>query len=236
MRQALALGVLAAAGALSAGATAQSPHVIAIRAVERPDVVRMTVTFGGGRVQYSSIFATDPAPFSDGTSRIRVRGATVSRERITRAGGVTLRAVPGTQRLVLRIQAARLKFKYLGYRLLRRPERLVLELWKSRPPAAPLRTAGNGCLSLSRWTTTARTVRVAGSERNLFEHMFLVQVRDAHGGVVGRRSVAAAGGRWSTNVAYHVSRPQAGTLEAVDPSEGDGSLVCLAQVKVTLKP
>ena len=98
-----------------------------------------------------------------------------------------------------------------------------------------MRRASDGCLSLSRWATGAGTVSAAGSERNLFEHMFLVQLRNARGAVVGRRSVAAAGGRWSTKVAYHVSHRQAGTLEAVDLSEGDGSLVCLAQVKIILR-
>jgi hypothetical protein len=66
--------------------------------------------------------------------------------------------------------------------------------------------------------------------------MFLVQVRDAHGQVVGRRGVAALNGHWTANVAYRVSRRQAGTLEAVDLSEGDASLICLAQVRVTLRP
>jgi hypothetical protein len=235
VRWTLVAGFIVAVGALSAKATAQSPRVIAIRGSEQPAVVTFTVTFAGGRPQIGSIFATDPAPFSDGASRIRIRGATISHARSSSIGGVTLRITRENQRLSLRLQATPFTFKYLGYRLLRRPERLVVELWKSRPPARPMRTARDGCLSLSRWAAKPRTVSVAGFERNLFEHMFLVQLRNARGSVVGRRGVAAAGGRWSTKVAYRVSRRQAGTLEAVDLSEGDGSLVCLAQVTVTLR-
>src|SRR5207248_1077651 len=202
---------MVAAGALSAGATADVLHVTAIRGSEQPAVVRFTVTFSS-RLRIDRIAATDPRPFSDGVSRIRIRGATISHERTISAGGVTLRAGREGQQLSLGLRAAPLKFKYLGYRLLRRPERLVVELWKSAPPAAPMRRASDGCLSLSRWATGAGTVSAAGSERNLFEHMFLVQLRNARGAVVGRRSVAAAGGRWSTKVAYHVSHRQAGTL------------------------
>jgi hypothetical protein len=235
VRRALVAGFIVAVGALSAGATANVLRVTAIHSSERPAVVRFTVTFSGGRLQIADIFASDPGPFQDGASRIRVRRATIPRERTTSAGGITLRVGRVGQQLSLRFQTAPLKFKYLGYRLLRRPQRLVVELWKSTPPAAPMRRARDGCLLLSQWTNTAGTVRVAGSERNLFEHMFLVQLRNARGGVVGKRSVAAAAGRWSTKVAYHVSHRQAGTLEAVDLSEGDGSLVCLAQVKVTLR-
>lgn len=235
MRRALVTGFLVAAGALSARATAESPRVIAVRGSEKPALVAFTVTFSGGRLQVGSIFAGDPAPFSDGTSRIRVRGATISHARTTSVGGVTLRIAYQNQSLSLRLRAAPSKFKYLGYRLLRRPERLVVELWKSRPPAKPMRAARDSCLSLSRWATKAGAVSAAGSERNLFEHMFVVQLRNASGRVVGRRSVAASAGRWSTRVGYHVSRRQVGTLEAVDLSEGDGSLVCLAQVKVTLR-
>jgi hypothetical protein len=234
VRRVLVAAFIVAVGALSARTTAEVPRVIAVRGSERPAVVRFTVTFSG-RLRINNIFATDPGPFWDGVSHIRVRGATISQGRTISVGGITLRAGREGQQLALRLRAVPLKFKYLGYRLLRRPERLVVELWKSAAPAAPMRRARDGCLLLSQWTTSAGAVRVAGSERNLFEHMFLVQLRNARGSVVGRRSVAAAGGRWSTKVAYHVSRRQAGTLEAVDLSEGDGSLVCLAQVKVTLR-
>jgi hypothetical protein len=66
--------------------------------------------------------------------------------------------------------------------------------------------------------------------------MFLVRLRDARGAIVSSRAVASSRGRWSVRLSYHVARAQPGTLEAVDLSEGDGSLVCLAQVRIALRP
>jgi hypothetical protein len=43
-------------------------------------------------------------------------------------------------------------------------------------------------------------------------------------------------GDWSRTFSYVVPARQAGTLEAVDFSAKDGSLVCIAQVRVTLRP
>jgi hypothetical protein len=77
---------------------------------------------------------------------------------------------------------------------------------------------------------------VEGSERGLFEHMFLVRIRDRRGAILATRRVAARDGRWRTHASYHVTGAQPGTLEAVDTSEGDGSVVCVAEVKVRLRP
>jgi hypothetical protein len=136
--------------------------------------------------------------------------------------------------LTLTMRSATHRFKYLEYRLLTRPVRVVIDLWKSMPPVSAQLRAPDGCLSLRHYSVGPGLVSVSGLEHNLFEHMFLVRVRSAAGKVVGARGVAALNGRWSTRVHYRVGRKQAGTLEAVDPSEGDASLVCLAQVRVTL--
>jgi hypothetical protein len=48
--------------------------------------------------------------------------------------------------------------------------------------------------------------------------------------------LAVLGGAWSRSFSYAVDVQQAGTLEAVDLWEKDGSLFCLAQVRVTLVP
>jgi hypothetical protein len=58
---------------------------------------------------------------------------------------------------------------------------------------------------------------------------------DASGRVLARR-VMTARGAWSTRVRYRVGRRQAGTLEAVAESAKDGSLDCLVQVRVVLRP
>ena len=46
----------------------------------------------------------------------------------------------------------------------------------------------------------------------------------------------ASSGTWHRSFAYAIGHQQAGTLEVVDFSEKDGSLVCIAQVRVTLRP
>jgi hypothetical protein len=74
-----------------------------------------------------------------------------------------------------------------------------------------------------------------GRERDLFEHSFVLRVRDSAGRVVGRR-IMTADGAWSTRVGYRVTRPQRGTLEGVADSAKDGSLVCIVQVGVALSP
>jgi hypothetical protein len=66
--------------------------------------------------------------------------------------------------------------------------------------------------------------------------MFQANVLNRKGRVVGTRPVTAAGGHWHRTVRYGVGSSQAGTLEVVDFSEQDGSLSCIAQVRVALAP
>jgi hypothetical protein len=73
-------------------------------------------------------------------------------------------------------------------------------------------------------------------EADLFEHMFQANVRNRKGRVVGTRPVTATGGHWHRTVAYTVGAARAGTFEVVDFSEQDGSLTCIAQVRVALEP
>jgi Immunoglobulin-like domain of bacterial spore germination len=77
-------------------------------------------------------------------------------------------------------------------------------------------------------------VRAAGRERDLFEHGLVAVVRGRSGRGLARRPVTAVEGRWSALLAYAVAHRQAGTVEAVAASAKDGSLVCLAQSRVTL--
>ena len=90
---------------------------------------------------------------------------------------------------------------------------------------------GGACVSVG-----AGTAHAEGSEHDLFEHMFQVGVRNSAGRLVRAVGATSSGGLWSRTFSYSVAARQAGTLEAVDFSEKDGSLVCIAQVRVTLKP
>jgi hypothetical protein len=79
-------------------------------------------------------------------------------------------------------------------------------------------------------------VLVDGSARDIFENQFVTIVRDRLGRIIGRRPVSfGASGAWSSAIRYRSRRVQFATLEAVDDSERDGSLACLAQVRVQVR-
>jgi hypothetical protein len=73
--------------------------------------------------------------------------------------------------------------------VLHSPERLVIDLWKARPPrpAAEFRSP-RGRLPQHRQLRRLHRARVTanGAETDLFEHMFQANVRNRKGRVVGR--------------------------------------------------
>jgi hypothetical protein len=124
----------------------------------------------------------------------------------------------------------------MGYAAQRTPERLVIDLYKSRPPSDDaVITRGRGsCLTLTSHSVTRDRVSASGRERNLFEHSFVVRLR-RHGGRIHRQKPeTAANRRWSTSFGYGGVARQTGTLEAVALSAKDGALDCLVQVRVRL--
>jgi hypothetical protein len=66
--------------------------------------------------------------------------------------------------------------------------------------------------------------------------MFQANVRNRKGRLVGTRPVTASAGHWHRTVSFTVGSAKAGTFEVVDLSEQDGSLSCMAQVRVALQP
>jgi hypothetical protein len=230
--------VTALAGTPAASASA-APTVTTIRIGDHPGFVRVVVDFRGGvvRARGESVTATDPGPFGDGRALLDVDGASVRAEGLrARAAGVSVHVVRRAGGAAIRIVNARHRFKDLSYSSLRRPERLIVDLWKSAPPvaAAEIRRAPDGCLALDGLAVTGRTVTAAGSERELFEHALVVRVRAADGSILAQRPVTAAAARWSARLRYPAVRRQAGTLEALATSAKDGALVCLVQVRVRL--
>ena len=229
----MALGWALPAGAAAALTATQ------IRIGNHPAFVRVVVDFTGGTLNANAVESPDPAPF-DGRARVRVTGSgiTTHAARVD-AEGVVARVLQRSGSIVLRLSAAAHRFKYLEHGVLHSPERLVVDLWKARPPspAAEFVSAPQGgCLTLDSFTEAPGLVTARGTETDLFEHMFQADVRNRHGVIVRSRSVTSSGGHWHKSLPYDVSRQQAGTLEAVDFSEQDGSLACIVQVRVTLKP
>jgi len=230
----LVLGCLPAEAAAVVDLTAHR-----VRIGDHPAFVRVVVDFTDGRLGREDSEASDPDPFRDGRVTVEVRHRRVQAQADpVRRFGVGVRVRQGANRLRVRLTAAPGRFKYLERTQLRSPERLVLDLYRSRPGArAQIRRAPGGCLALRRWTVGPGRVRASGTARHIFESSFQLLLRDARGRVVGSRIVTfGTSGRWTRTVTHRVARRQRGTLEAVALSARDGALDCLAQVRVRLEP
>ena len=240
VRRGLLVAVLAiaVASALPAAASA-ALTATQIRIGNHPAFVRVVVDFTGGTLHRNDVESPDPQPF-DGRARVRVTrvGITTGAAAVTQEG-VTARIAQRSGSIVLQLSARRHRFKYLEHGVLHTPERLVVDLWKSRPPtsAAEFPTAPQGgCLSIANYDALPGRVRADGSENDLFEHMFQMNVRNQKGRVVGTRPVTASAGHWHRTVPFDIGVAQKGTVEVVDFSEQDGSLICIAQLRATVAP
>jgi hypothetical protein len=230
------------AGLVSLVAAVQAPAAPRLAAVStrigaHPAYVRVVVDFIGGRLGAEDFEAVDHAA-ADGSVLIRVRRRNIQADAApARAAGVRARVLGARNRLDFRVRASAQRFKYVMVSALHAPERLVADLYRSWPPGpgAEIRTGRGGCLSLAQVVPGRRSFTVRGRELHLFEHSFLLRVRDGRGRVVGERVMTAAG-RWSAVVRYRVAARQRGTVEAVADSAKDGALACIAQVGAPLAP
>jgi len=228
-------GVAFLAGLGAAPAAGAPLTATQIRMAEHPGLVRAVVDFSGDTVQSGEVVATDPDPFGDGVVRLPLSrpGVTTTAAPVS-AHGVTVSIAQGSGRITIRLAGAERRFKYVRYRALHAPERLVIDLYESAPPprAAEVRRAPGGCLALRRFSVGPRRVSAAGRERNLFEHGFILRLRREGGRVHAQRPGTGARGRWRVAFRYPRARRQTGTLEAVALSAKDGTLDCLTQVRV----
>jgi hypothetical protein len=228
---AVSAALLLPGSATSAGDRATVLTATRIRAGSHPAFVRVVVDFSGGAVTFNTTNATDPNPF-DGVARVEVERTGIrSLAAPLNALGVRTTITDAGSRLGIRLTASPGRFKYLSITVLHAPERIAIDLWRS-VPTVPARFGRPGCLTLTSYSVTSTAVRASGTERDLFEHSFVVRVRGALGGVAAQR-VMTATGPWSTTLAVGGPR-RLGTLEAVAGSAKDGSLDCLVQVPITL--
>jgi hypothetical protein len=236
MRQfAAVLGAAVAALVFTEPAAAAPLTATTIRIGDHPGYVRVVVEFTGGTVQAGEVVATDPNPFPDGFVRLPMTHPGVrSTAMPVRAEGVFARIGARPGRITIRLTGHDRRFKYVGYFAQHSPERLVIDLYKSRPPtaAAEITRGRGGCLTLRSHTVTRTRVMAAGRERDLFEHSLVVRLRRHGGRIHKQRAETAAGRRWSTDFGYRRAKRQTGTLEAVALSAKDGTLDCLVQVRV----
>jgi immunoglobulin-like protein involved in spore germination len=207
------------------------------RVGDHPGFVRVVVTFTDGDLRPFEASTLDPSP-ADGAALLEVAHQGVRAEATPVAAlGVRAALTQGRDRVRLRLTTAPGRFKYVSYRALARPERLVVDLWKSAPPSAAATVRSDGCLRLLRFQVAPGRLTVSGLElRPLFEHNVVVRLRDATGRQILVRPLTAAGGRWAGSFRYRVAAGGSGTLEAVSQSARDGSLECLVQMPVTLSP
>ena len=206
-----------------------------IRVGDHPGFVRVVVEFTGGTVQTGEVVATDPNPFPDGFVRLPMMHPGIrSTASPVRAEGVFARIGQSAGRITIRLTGHDRRFKYVGYNAQHTPERLVIDLYKSRPPgpAAEITRGRGGCLTLGSHTVTRTRVTASGRERDLFEHSLVVRLRRAGGRIHRQRGETAVARRWSTDFGYRRVARQTGTLEAVALSAKDGTLDCLVQVRV----
>ncbi len=232
-----ALAAVAAAALPSQASAALTATDVRIGA--QPAFVRVVVDFTGGRVEFSDTDAADHV-VADGSGRVNIsRAGIVVTPRDRTAQGVRARLSLATaNRARLQLTSESRRFKYVRVFVLHGPERVVVDLYRSRAPSpsAEIRTGVNSCLTLTSIQTTGHTFRVRGTARNLFESNFVIRVRDGLGRVLGRR-IVTANGPWNQTVSYPVGTSrQAGTVEAVAESAKDGSLVCIVQRRVRLVP
>ena len=236
-----------AAAALTAGS---------VRIVDRPASVRVVVHFRGGRLTGlgNQVDATDP-DISDGRAVVRVNapGIRTAAPAAGRAGIVVQIARRGGHIVVLLDDRPGSvgRFKFVSYRISVPRDVVVIDLWKATTRrAATIRD--DGCLRITHWSGGSGRISARGRELTpLFEHGLVLSVRlaGAGGATVALTPVTARAGtflpdfsgysvpgRWRGTLHPSVSGPTRAMLEAWSSSAKDGSLECLVQVPVILKP
>lgn len=246
-----------AAGALPAHASG-ALTATGVTVAGAPGYDQVVVRFAGGTLTglERQVDALDPAP-GDGRAVVRVnaRGITARPATATRAG-VTARLVrrPGNVLLLLDTPSGRSKF--VSYHVAGSRTHLVVRLWRATTsPRA--RRLDDGCLRLTRWSGRGGA-RARGLElQPLFEHGLVLSLRRADAGertIAERPLTATEGtflpdfsgyarpGRWSGQLNVAVAVPVGTTpalpamLEAWSASAKDGSLDCLVQTPVVIRP
>lgn len=251
-----ALALLASLAPASMAAPKHAASSITIS--QRPAVVKIAIVLPAGTdvgAPSSDVEATDAAPL-DGRTVLKVTspGLAVRSQNATGAGiTVRLRPRPGGATILVTSRRKALKFVSYG-----RPNgrRVVVEMWRNTT-AAGARILNDGCLKLTRWATTPGIATARGRElQPLFEHGLVLSLRREGPGrtLIAETPVTATEGvfkadfsgyripgRWNGSLPFTLV-PDPGTtrtramLEAWSSSAKDGSLDCLVQTPVILRP
>lgn len=246
----LAAAVAALALAPSAGAALTATD---LRVSSNPKVVRVVVEFSGARLTglERQVDSVDPR-VSDGRGLVRVNATGISASASPATGaGVTARVVRRPGSIVVRVDGAAGRFKFLEYNVSVPRNVLVIDLWKASAARAA-QVLDDGCLRLTRWSGQDARGTARGLElQPLFEHALVLSLRapGAGGSTLALQAVTATEGtflpdfsgysvpgRWSGRTRVVSGAPRRATLEAWATSAKDGALECLVQVPVLLAP
>ena len=183
MRTKVAVATVLAGLALTAPAAlpeAAPLTATAIRIAPHPGLVRVVVDFtGGARDSWRGCRRATPTRSATASCGSPAPPPPRTHARCAGAGrGASARVRQRSGRIVIRLQGAARRFRYVGYQALRGPERLAIDSGGTPPePAAEIRRAPGGCLSLRRFDVARRSVSAGGRERDLFEHSLVVRLR-----------------------------------------------------------
>lgn len=197
--------------------------------------VRVVVQFTGGTITGNNIELAAGDVDRTGRARLEItKSGALTTAPTVRAGGVRALVSKTSAGLRLRVISSAHRFKFLGYRVVRSPTRLVVDLYR-RDARVPLRVGG--CVKVgSNSMSTPGMVLARGTSGQIFESTFRVQLRRSTGSLAAGRTVTNPPGPWSTVLHHSVARRQPGLLEAFVLSAKDGAVQCLSQRAITLKP
>ncbi len=208
-----------------------------IRIGDHPGFVRVVIDFTGGRVETGEVVATDPNPFPDGFVRLPLTRAGVrTTADPVRDEGVFARIAQGSGKITIRLTGDDRRFKYVGYFAQHTPERLVLDLYKARPPT----DAAEILRGPRRLPAADRPHRDPPPRQRRGPRAQPVRALAGRPAAPQRRPHPPPEGRDGVHahVEHELRLPggarQDGTLEAVALSAKDGTLDCLVQVRVRM--
>ena len=260
LRRAVLRGAILALLAWPAPAALTAPKHPAsgIHISKRPAAVRVAISLPPGTdlgAQTSDIEAPDAAPL-DGRAAIRVRAPGLRvRSRNATGAGIRVRLRPRSNGLTVLVSGRTHTLKFISHGR-SSGRRLVIDVWRNTT-AARARILNDGCLKLTRWATTPGIATARGRELTpLFEHGLVLSLRREGPGrtTIAQTPVTATEGvfradfsgyripgRWNARLPF-TPVPAPGTnraramLEAWSSSARDGSLDCLVQTPVIVRP
>jgi hypothetical protein len=250
----LASGLVAAAVALLLPALAHGALTAdRVTVANTPGKVRVVLHFTGGPPLTGlerQIDATDPEPIDGlGIVRINATGITATAAPVTRAG-VTVRVLRRPGRILVRLRSDAGSLKFLQYKVSVPRNVVVIDLWKVTTVRGA-RVLSDGCLKMTSWSAKGGRAKAKGLElQPLFEHGLVLTLRGSDGSAIVEKPLTAtegvfrpdfsgysSPGRWSGSMpvppASHGARAM---LEGWVASAKDGSLECLVQTPVRVKP